>query len=101
MYLDRSDLLYLTLARAGGLPTHFRNAAEDFNDDLRHSRLRQAQLRAEALERRLHARAERRERRLRVLRQAVGRLLARSGQRLASAGLRLAGPQEPQVRGCG
>lgn len=101
MYLDRSDLHYLTLARAGGLPTDVRTSPEDLNDDLRHSRELLAQLRAEALERKRQQRAERRARRSRLVRQAVGRLLTASGRRLAEAGLRLAGPQGPQASGCG
>jgi hypothetical protein len=101
MYMHQFDLLYLSMARAGGLPLHPEQFARERNPDLEHRQRRLARLEAELIERRRQARAEAFRQAALFLRRAIGGLLAWSGERLSSAGLRLAGRPAPRLHGCG
>ena len=101
MYVNRFDLTYLSLARAGGLPLHAEGIVHHENADLLHHQQRLELLREEERARARHARHERRTQRRLLFRRALGRILARGGQRLSGLGTRLAAPQAAQTAGCG
>lgn len=101
MHMSQLDLLYLSMARAGGLPLDPEQFARETNPDLAHSLQRRARWEAELRERRRQARAAAFRHTGLFLRRAVGGLLAGVGSRLSTAGLRLAGRPATRLHGCG
>lgn len=98
MYVSRNDLLYLSLARAGGLPLHPERVVQDLDDDLAHNQRRLALLQAEEAERRRAARRERRAHYRGVLAAAFRRVAGSLRGRREKAAV---GVHAGRLQGCG
>lgn len=98
MHVSRNDLIYLSLARAGGLPLHPERVVDSLHDDRAHHERRVALLQAEEAERRRIARRERRAVYRHFLRRAYRLVVGSLGRRREQPAAGLAGGR---LQGCG